>query len=108
MQSTCADFFNCSLPEEERTNKHKKRFHEINVVTLKNADPSLPPIKIQRDPSKEMYFRCSHPDCGYLTISSCRLRQHHKKCKFLNPDRESVATAATTMPQHARSQRQNQ
>ncbi|KAF8946867.1 hypothetical protein BGZ47_011106 [Haplosporangium gracile] len=106
----CDDFFNCSLPKGQQNTWHMQTYHELLPAVILSPDPSLPRITVHRDPNREMYYPCPHPDCNHTSILRTNPTQHQNHCKFVQRDLQAAAAAAaiidSSQPTLARRQAQ--
>ncbi|KAG9061668.1 hypothetical protein KI688_007249 [Linnemannia hyalina] len=83
-------------------------YHGPDPVVISNPDPSLPHIRVDRDPNREMYYPCPHPECDYKSILRTNPLQHQKHCKFVLRDLKAArAPIDITSPQPTLTRRQS-
>lgn len=80
----CESYEVCSLPSEQQTKLHTRRYHNDIAVTFDNRLPNQPKIVVRRDPGHNMYYPCTHTSCSHLSILSSDPAEHYKMCPYVN------------------------
>ncbi|KAF8946145.1 hypothetical protein BGZ47_001215 [Haplosporangium gracile] len=82
------------------------RYHDPRPVFIPNPIAGRPPLKVQRDPTRGMYYPCPHPKCNHTSILKADPRQHQMVCKYRDRTRFNRPIEAQILTHKKRPKRQ--